>query len=190
MVFNLPIPGWLPATTTYGVEDVGIRYGLYAEAKFINLDDNQSSTWSFASLCAPFRSKVKSVHTQRQITLRRLMSLPEESPDLSNTLTYLVNSPVTATPAGDRPQIPAEVLSKIQVLASVPTYVDVDRDHFPLIIRMRTKDLDASECKRIQLSSIAADIIQKEKSRYLLPPSILSPRTDPGNPDLDLHQNT
>jgi hypothetical protein len=168
VVFNLPIPGWLPATTTYGVEEAGVRYGLFAEAKFINLDDNQSSTWSFASLCAPFRSKVKSADAQRPITLRRLMSLPDESPDslTPTTMTYLVNSPVIAKVADHRPQIPPEVLSKIQVLASVPTYVDLDGDNFPLIIRMRTKDLEASECKRIQLSSIAADVIQKEKSRY------------------------
>ncbi|KAF9469282.1 hypothetical protein BDZ94DRAFT_1152120 [Collybia nuda] len=167
VVFNLPIPGWLPATTTYGVEEVGIRYGLFAEAKFINLDDNQTSTWSFATLCAPFRSKVKSVHAQTLITLRRLMSLPGELTDASspNTMTYLVNSPVSAAPSQGRPQIPLEVISKIQVLASVPDYVDVDGDHFPLIIRMRTKDLDASECKRIRLSSIAANVIQKEKTR-------------------------
>jgi hypothetical protein len=166
VVFNLPIPGWLPATTNYGIEDVGVRYGLYAEATFINIDDNRSNPWSFATLCSPFRSRVKSVDTQKHILLRRFVSHSEDTSDpSSSTLTYVVNSPVTDKPASGKPQFPAEVLSKIQVLASVPDYVDVEGDHLPIAVRMRTKDLEAVECRKIKVTSITTDVIQREKCR-------------------------
>lgn len=168
MVFDLPIPGWLPETTTYGVEDVGIRYILFAEAKFTHVqDDSQSSGWSLAALCAPFRSRIKSTMTVKPVIVRRFVSPSEDplDPSTSSTLTYLVNSPVAAYPDADKPRIPEEILSKIQVLASVPDYVDVDGDNFPLVIRMRTKDLESSECRRIQVTSVGANIIQREKCR-------------------------
>jgi hypothetical protein len=167
VVFNLPIPGWLPATTNFGTDDVGVRYGLYAEAKFINLDDNKSNAWSFATLCSPFRSRVKSVDAQKPIILRRLVSRSEDASgsSRSSTLTYLVSSPVTDKPVSGGPQFPVEVLSKIQVLASVPDFVDVESDCFPVVVRMRTKDLEGIECQKIQATSIATNIIQLEKSR-------------------------
>jgi hypothetical protein len=167
VVFNIPIPGWLPATTNYGTDDVGVRYALYAEAKFVNLDDNKNNAWSFATLCSPFRSRVKSVDAQKRITLRRFVSRTEDASGLSrsSTLTYLVNSPTADKPISGGPQFPAEVLSKIQVLASVPDFVDVESDCFPVIVRMRTKDLEAVECQKIQLTSIATDITQLENNR-------------------------
>ena len=167
MVFNLPIPGWLPATSSNGVEDIGVRYGLYAEAKFINLGDNTSHAWSFATLCSPFRSRVKSTNAQKGIVLRRFVSRSEDVSEssTSSTLTYLVNSRSTSQPVSDKPKFPAEVLSKIQVLATVPDYVDVEADHFPLVVRVRTKDLEAAECRKIQLTSMTTDVIQREKCR-------------------------
>ena len=167
MVFNLPIPGWLPATTNYGIEDVGVRYALYAEAKFISLDDDQDNAWSFATLCSPFRSRGKFVDTQKHILLRRFVSPSEDAYEssTSSTLTYLVNSPATDKSATSALRFPAEVLSKIQVLASVPDYVDMKSDHLPVVVRMRTKDLEAAECRKIQVTSIATDVIQREKCR-------------------------
>ena len=167
MVFNLPIPGWLPATSNHGVEDAGIRYGLSAEAKFISLDDNRSNAWSFATLCSPFRSRVKSVDAQKRIVLRRFMSRSDDVSEssASSALTYLVNSHSADKPASSKPRIPTEVLSKIQVLASVPDYVDIEGDHFPVVVRIRTKDLEAAECRRIQVTSITTDVIQREICR-------------------------
>jgi hypothetical protein len=110
---------------------------------------------------------VKSVDAQKRILLRRFVSRSEDVSEssTSSTLTYLVNSNSTDKPASGRPQFPAEVLSKIQVLASVPDYVDVESDHFPIIVRIRTKDLEATECRKIQVTSITTDVIQREKCR-------------------------
>lgn len=168
VVFNIPIPGWLPATTSYGAEDIGIRYSLFAEAEFINLDDDQGNAWSFATLCTPFRSRVKCVDAQKHIVLRRFVSRSEDNPESessSSVLTYMINPAVTAKPASVKLQFPPEVFSKIQVLASVPDYVDVESDHFPVIVRMRTKDLPAADCRKIQVTSIATNLIQREKCR-------------------------
>jgi hypothetical protein len=168
VVFNIPIPGWLPATTRYGAEDIGIRYSLFAEAEFINLsDDKNNNAWSFATLCTPFRSRVKSVDAQKHIVLRRFASRSEENPEssTSSVLTYLMNPAVNEKPASDKLQFPPEVFSKIQVLATVPDYVDVESDHFPVIVRMRTKDLPAADCRKIQVTSIATNLIQREKCR-------------------------
>lgn len=167
VVFDIPIPGWLPATTAYGAEDIGIRYSLFAEAEFINLNDDKNHAWSFATLCTPFRSRVKSVDAQKHIVLRRFASRSEENPGSStaSVLTYLMNPAVTEKPASVPLQFPPDVLSKIQVLATVPDNVDVESDHFPVIVRMRTKDLPAADCRKIQVASIATNLIQREKCR-------------------------
>ncbi|KAG5654126.1 hypothetical protein H0H81_007178 [Sphagnurus paluster] len=166
VVFDLPIPGWLPPTENYGAEDVGVRYGLFAEAKFSHICENQSTAFSFA-LCSPFRSRVKTLHAQKNIGIRRVICSPEDETgarDDQQTITYLVNANLAPSPEKVR-RFPAEVLKKMQVLTSVPESVDVERNEFPLVIRMRMKDLVAEECKRVQVTSISANVIQKEKYR-------------------------
>ncbi|RDB20980.1 hypothetical protein Hypma_011821 [Hypsizygus marmoreus] len=166
VIYDIPIPGWLPETTTHGVEDVGVRYSLFAEAKFTHIDDNQSTGWSFSTLCSPFRSRMRTICAQKQIPLKRFICpIEDEDASSSPTLTYLVNSPVCGNSDSDKPRIPAEVLSSIQVLASIPDYVDVGSNNFPLTIRMRTQDLESAECQRIQVESISANLVQHEKCR-------------------------
>ncbi|KAF5380868.1 hypothetical protein D9615_004146 [Tricholomella constricta] len=197
VVFDLPIPGWLPQSASYGVEEVGVRYGLFAEAKFSVIDDSQSNPWSLATLCSSFRSRAKNEKAHRQIRLRRLMCHPEDetgTAPLQSTITYLVNTNVAPDGESKRLRFPNDVLSKIHVLATVPEHADMESHGFPLVIRMRTKDLAAEECKRIQVSSVSANVVQKERyrtrvpseymRRYPLPPR---PRQPPHEPLRDPH---
>ncbi|EDR07259.1 uncharacterized protein LACBIDRAFT_298980 [Laccaria bicolor S238N-H82] len=168
VIFNLPIPGWLPATSTLGLEELGVRYALYATAKFIMLDseDNHRHSWSLATLCAPFRSRVRSVDASTPIKLDRFISPDPHPPPMTN---YLVNP----TPK-DSPRIPREVLSKIQVLASVPEFVNIQDTSVPITLRMRTRDLTGDECKRLQIANLSINIIQHEKFRIRPSPAYLT----------------
>ncbi|KAF8891216.1 hypothetical protein BD779DRAFT_1610576 [Infundibulicybe gibba] len=190
IVFNLPVPGWLPVSSDFGTEDAGTRYSLYATATFIVLDDLQSTSWSFTALCSPFRNRVKIIDAQKVITLKRFIRHPTHEIQIPPVVTYFVNSPTPSerTPCGKQ-RIPSEVLSKIQVLASVPEYINVDEDVVPITLRLRTKDLEESECKRLQISAFGVDVIQQEKcraipsssylARYPVPPSIHQPPHEP-----------
>ncbi|KAJ2933801.1 hypothetical protein H1R20_g3299, partial [Candolleomyces eurysporus] len=165
IVFNLPIPGWLPSSATLGMEDIGIRYGLYATAKFINLDSEQSaSSWSFATFCTPFRSRIRSIDSRKQITVRRYVLPPHVNRPTTGVVNYLVNShsPSEKTD-GSKKRIPADVLSKIQVLASVPEDVDVEAKSVPITVRLRTKDLAVAECNRLQVTEVGINIVQQER---------------------------
>jgi len=168
IIFDLPIPGWLPATTTLGIDDLGIRYALYATAKFTIVDEDQPTSWGFASLCAPFRSRVKSAQAFAPISIRRFSSAPKTEITDMPIVNYLVNSTANSTREQlGKERIPNEVLSKIQVLASVPEHVDVKESALPLTIRLRSKDLAEEHCKRIQVTELGLDLLQQEKCRYV-----------------------
>ncbi|TEB26566.1 hypothetical protein FA13DRAFT_1019838 [Coprinellus micaceus] len=175
VLFNLPIPGWLPASTTMGMDEIGISYGLYATAKFINLDiEHGPSPWSFATFCTPFRSRVRSTYASKAISLRRYV-LPPHVDQSTSPINYLVNSHLSAEkPDSSKKRIPTEVLSKIQVLASIPEFVDVKGSSIPITVRLRTKGLESNECKRLQVTEIGINIIQQERCRYRPSSSILS----------------
>jgi len=142
-----------------------VRYGLYATAKFTNLDEHNGSSWSLASL---FRSRVKTVEVSQNITLRRFFSHPGH--DLLSeptTLSYLVNTrhPENSSSVEPESGIPQDVLSKVQVLCSVPEYANMKDSSLPVTIRLRTKNLPEEECKRLQVTDISIDVVQQE--RYL-----------------------
>ena len=165
VIFNLPIPGWLPPTSMQGVEDIGIRYSLYATAKFIILDEDQTP-WSFRPFCTPFRPQVKSAHAQAEIQLRRFISAPRVNTLVPKVINYLVDwHDLISTSVASKPRIPVQVLNKIQVLASVPEYIDVEGRTLPLTLRLRTKDLCEEDCKRLQVTEVIIDIQQREKCR-------------------------
>jgi len=79
---------------------------------------------------------------------------------------YLANSDASSSALiSSKSRMPVEVLNKIQVLASVPEYVDVKGHALPLTLRMRTKDLCEEDCKRLQVTEVVVDVLQQEKTR-------------------------
>jgi hypothetical protein len=80
-------------------------------------------------------------------------------------INYLVNSGLSSTERDDKDRIPRQVLAGIQILVSVPEYVDVKGSEVSLSIRLRSKNLCEEECNRLQLTATGLDIVQYEQFR-------------------------
>ncbi|KAK2466738.1 hypothetical protein APHAL10511_000996 [Amanita phalloides] len=186
VVFNLPIPGWLPETTCIGIPDLGVRYALHANAKFtVSNDCHASFPWAFATLCTPFRSRIRYARAQKRICLRRFAEPPSDVPFNPATTSYMIKT----SPLVSKSSIPIEILEKIQVVVAVPEFVDIQASILPVVLRLRTSGLDSVHCKRLQVKEIAVDIAQKEKYRssasasyleaYPVPPRDRQPPNEP-----------
>ena len=163
IVFNLTIPGWLPSSS---VGDFGVKYFLSATARFMSGDgDHAVSAWSpFAALCAPFRPRFRSAETCKTVTLRRYINPPTEVLEIP-MINYLVHSTPSGTKKEACDRVQPTVLSSIQVLVSLPEYVDVESGEVPVALRLRTKDLREEDCAKLQLTDISLDILQSEQFR-------------------------
>ncbi|KAH8106860.1 hypothetical protein BXZ70DRAFT_885463 [Cristinia sonorae] len=176
VVFNLTVPGWLPPTCLFGDFDnsgeTGTRYGLYAAAKFENVDDSPRSSW-FSAFCNPFNFyTVRSVKAPRcPIQLNRYTS-PSYFASTSTSLFPLSNFSVRAEPddhehSDKSPRIPAHILSALRVVCSVPDYIGTGEERFPFSLRMRTSGLSADECARLRVAQFDIELEQTERYRYI-----------------------
>ncbi|KZP21216.1 hypothetical protein FIBSPDRAFT_741119 [Athelia psychrophila] len=171
VVFNLPVPGWLPTTSTYGdwsEEGTGTSYALYATAKFASLDDESDRSWSFQTLCSLFRPKSKVVYAEHcPITLSRFMNPPSipASESLFPMANFALRPELECLP--EEPKIPADIISKIQALMSIPEHIPADATSMPFTIRLRTSDLSEEDTKRLRLSAFSVDVQQQERYRYV-----------------------
>lgn len=78
VVFNLTVPGWLPATDAFGQYSftgaAGTRYALHAVAKFQTPSSAASTSW-LSVLCLPLRFTSQTAKAPKvPITLNRFMS--------------------------------------------------------------------------------------------------------------------
>ncbi|KAJ7063453.1 hypothetical protein C8F01DRAFT_78070 [Mycena amicta] len=165
VVFDMPIPGWLPASHDFAPGDLGAatQYLLHAVVKFVVLDE--TSAWSLTTLYSPFRSRARSIEVCKTINLRRFAEAPTDEPVTQPALiNYLLTPPAQPKQNTDL-SIPAHVLSQIQVLASVPKHIDVCESCIAFTLRLRTKDLEEDECKRLQVTKFTIDVVQEERCR-------------------------
>src|SRR5260221_3289414 len=68
VTFDLPLPGWLPASDQYGdcrTGYSGTQYNLYATVKYTNIEDTTFGPSWVSALCTPFSSKTKVVRAER-----------------------------------------------------------------------------------------------------------------------------
>lgn len=166
IIFNLTVPGWLPASSVIGFDELGVRYGLHATAKFLDLETSRSP-WALATFCAPFLSKAKTAQAQRTVQVRRFLAPPSPDPPVFNTVNYLVNNPaISAKEDNIKKRIPLEVLAKIQTILSAPEYVDVNEKKMDVTLRLKSDGLEQEECERFQLVDISLSLVQTEKCRY------------------------
>lgn len=167
IIFNITLPGWLPATSIFGVEQLGVSYGLYATAKLLDLDDNRNSSWGFATFCAPFLSKAKTASARKAVQLRRFAAPPSVSCPILGTINYQVNSPSISAKGVEKgkKRIPPDVLEKIQVVLSVPEIVDMSEKKVVVTLRMKSNGLDREERQRIRLLDVSLTLNQIEKCR-------------------------
>jgi hypothetical protein len=169
IIFNITVPGWLPASSVVGIEEVGVRYGLYATAKLVDLDEHKNGSWGFATLCAPFRSKFKSAFGQKPVELRRFAAPPSLGLLSLGTVNFQVkNLSISSLGVEEgKKRIPPELLDKIQVVLSVPEVVDVDQEKMGVTLRLRSNGLKMEDRRRIRLLDVNLSLRQHEKCRYV-----------------------
>ena len=172
VMFNLPIPGWLPANDLYGDCRRGLsgtQYNLYATAKYANADDthgddNGTQSW-FSALCTPFTSRNKVVHAQaRPVTLNRF-ALPPSAESYRPAFYSIKASGQERRSEDQPPPIPADIVSKIELLASVPECVSVDGERFPFSLNIRTPSLPESQAAKLRVSHLSLQLHQIEQYR-------------------------
>jgi hypothetical protein len=137
--------------------------------KYVVVENQRSTPWSLTTLCSPFRSRTRSLNTYTTVTIRRFVQPPTDEPITPAAINYLLDKPTVSAPSNKGLRIPPDVLSTIQVLGSVPQYVDVCDENLRFTLRIRTKDLNAADCKRLQLTMFKLDIVQTEKCRSAAP---------------------
>lgn len=172
VIFDLPIPGWLPSSNFDESENapIAIRYALHATATFVNPEKGLSTSY-FACFASPlaysfFPSLFPSPRTVRakrcDIEIVRVTT-PTDTP--VPFVAYTVDSDLTGEDAAGR--IPSDILSKIAITASVPEYVDMESDSFQLRLRMRACGLEPLHCERLRLTNFSIDVHQFEKYRFV-----------------------
>lgn len=179
VVFDITVPGWLPTTSVYGdasLQPTGTSYALYATARFVDINHGHSS-FSFANICGPVRSRTRAVDAQRcPISLRRLVE--PQSGSSSSTFpmsVYIVDARREPdSEDSSRRSMPNDVLEKIEVTASIPSVTAMDETSLPFILRVRGKDLNDAERKRLRMIEFSVDIEQVEVYRFGSPQASLA----------------
>ncbi|KIK59534.1 hypothetical protein GYMLUDRAFT_245213 [Collybiopsis luxurians FD-317 M1] len=165
--YNINVPGWLPASSSFGLEGTGVSYRLFATVKYIDVekrtrDSSQRSSWFLGGIYSAICSGERIATATKRIQIERFFGLPNEEPTPVSTVTYLLkHMPSQYTEC----EIPSDVISKIQILASVPDYIDMEAKKLTLTLRLRANDLSAEDCQRLQLLGFRVDIQQKDKCR-------------------------
>lgn len=163
VMFDLPIPGWLPASDLYGdcrQGFSGTQYNLFATARFTNAEASGPS-W-VSALCPPFFPRNNVLHAERRrIMLNRFAafaSLPPSSTFYSITPTSAVPRPE------DNPHpIPADVLSKVEMLASVPEAISLDQEKIPFSLSIRTSSLSESQAAKLHVEQFSLELQQVDQ---------------------------
>jgi hypothetical protein len=173
VMFNLPIPGWLPASDGYGDGRQGFsgtQYNLYATVKYTNAEETTFGPSWVSALCTPFSSRNKVVHAERRaITLNRF-AFPPPSGAASQTPAFYAVTPNAASlrPDENPSPIPADIISKVELLASVPEHVSLDEERIPFALSIRASSLSESEAAKLHVSHMSLELQQVEEYTYVL----------------------
>ena len=172
VMFDLAIPGWLPASDQYGdcrQAFSGTQYNLYATAKFQNAGATSSPSW-VSSLYSPFlsRDEVRVIHAERcGITLNRF-AFPLPSLAFRMPAFYSVTPNAKALRPKDNPHpIPVHVVSKIELLTSVPDHISLGDETFPFALSIRASSLSKSEAAKLRVSQMSLELQQVDEYTYV-----------------------
>lgn len=160
VMFDLPIPGWLPASDLYGdcrQGFSGTQYNLFASARFTNADAFGPS-W-VSALCPPFFPRNNVLHAERRRIMLNRFALP------SRSSTFYSITPTSAVPRPeDNPHpVPADIISKVEMLASVPASVSLDQEKFPFSLSIRTSALSESEAAKLRVAHFSLELQQVDQ---------------------------
>lgn len=195
VIFNLALPGWLPASTIFGEDDVSsVSYSLFARATYSHIEDDHTSLalswkpWKLASLCtAALRMRNKTACAKPVPVFVNRFSA--HAPSFAH---YSVRMKAPeGTPESNA--VPAAVLTNIQVMASIPTHVSTTASGIPVSLRIRSTN-GPEVTARLRINSFHVDLEQHEKYQTLRSQSYASafpiPRSaqqPPSRPLLDPH---
>jgi len=161
IMFDLPIPGWLPSSDLYGdcrQGFSGTQYNLYATARFSNVDSLLGPSW-FSALCPPFFPRNNVLHAER----RRIM-LNRFAPPAHRPAYYSVSLTAGGLRPEDNPHpVPADIISKVELLGSVPEGISLDQEKFPFSLSVRTSALSESEAAKLHVTQFSLEVQQVDR---------------------------
>jgi hypothetical protein len=171
VTFDLPVPGWLPASDQYGDGRQGYsgtQYNLYATVKYTHMDEPSFGSSWVSALCTPFSSKIKVVHAERCGIMLNRFAFPLPSEASRMPAFYAVTPNAEAQRPEDNPHpIPADVVSKIELLASVPEHISLDDERFPFALSIRASSLSESEAAKLRVSHMSLELQQVDEYTYV-----------------------
>ena len=167
VMFDLPIPGWLPASDSYGDGRQGFsgtQYTLYATLNYTNSEETYNPSW-FSSICAPFSSKTKVVHAEAFKVQVNRFALPPPSASTLFPQTFYSVALANGAPHADANLHPilTDIVSKVELLASVPEHISVDGDKFLFTLSIRAPTLPESEASKICVTHMSLEPQQIEQ---------------------------
>jgi hypothetical protein len=161
IMFDLPIPGWLPASDLYGdcrQGFSGTQYNLFASARFSNVDSHGGPSW-VSALCPPFFPRNNVLHADRRRIMLNRFALPAQRPAY-----YSVSLTAGGLSPEDNPHpVPADIISKIELLASVPDRISLDQEKFPFSLSIRTSSLSESEAAKLHVTQFSLELQQNDQ---------------------------
>lgn len=175
VVFNLRLPGWLPASDVFGdrqMAPAGTRYALYATARYQHIQEpSQTSPW-ISTLCAPIMQRTRIAKAPKCNIVLNRFTIPPLVPHSEQSIYPLVGyivSTLSQKSSESGASIPSNILSKIQILASIPEHIGTEQDCAKLTLRLRAPLLSDEETEKINLSTFTVDIDQREVYHMSLP---------------------
>ncbi|KAI0374665.1 hypothetical protein BV20DRAFT_1032769 [Pilatotrama ljubarskyi] len=173
ITFNLAIPGWLPpsCSTSYGNgvrEEQEVSYRLTAKATYRDMRPGSSKPLRF--MCSSYSSLPSTqiaTSPPASVKINRFtLPPPHHHLDTSEFPNFPFHSiEYAGSIKGSSSQIPADVLSKLRVLAYLPEHIPLECESFPLFIRLRPEGLTADERKRLRLPKFSITATQMEVLR-------------------------
>lgn len=160
IMFDLPIPGWLPASDLYGDCRQGIsgtQYNLYASARFSSVD-SLGPSW-VSALCPPFFPRNNVLHAEHRKIMLNRFSFPAHKPAY-----YSVSLTAGGLSPKDNPHpVPADIISKVELLASVPDGISLDQEKFPFSLSIRTSSLSESQAAKLHIAQFSLELHQNDQ---------------------------
>lgn len=135
VIFDLTIPGWLPATTTtrHGVAVVSNSYSLFATATY-RTQVEAGLLWPQCLPSLTRDSKALAPRVEIEVFRHRV------APLLSDAGTFVAFPSATfavTAKAGPASPIPNEVVSKMQVLVSIPEFISTSDTAISISLKSR-----------------------------------------------------
>lgn len=171
VIFDLTVPGWLPATSTtrHGTAVVSNSYSLFATATY-RMQVDAGFLWS---LCLPSLTRTaKALAPRLGIDVVRHRIAPPVS-DAGVLAPFPSTTFAVTAKAGPGSPIPNEVVSTMQILVSVPEFISISDTNISISLKARcaSPGLSASQInvEISQLETIHRTPDDSYTSRFPLP---------------------